>query len=112
MLASGIIVIWSGSIATIPAGWLLCDGTVGTPDLRDRFVQGAGGALSPDDTGGNLTHQHTFTSDPHTHTFPGGSVLDAGPDGSNVTTSSVVLGDTNSASNLPPFYALAYIMKS
>lgn len=34
--------IWSGSVASIPAGWQLCDGTSGTPDLRSRFVYGAG----------------------------------------------------------------------
>jgi microcystin-dependent protein len=38
----GTILIWSGSIATIPLGFHLCDGTNGTPDLRSRFVYGAG----------------------------------------------------------------------
>lgn len=37
----GCIVMWSGTIATIPSGWRLCDGTNNTPDLRDRFVIGA-----------------------------------------------------------------------
>jgi hypothetical protein len=40
-LPSGVILLWSGSIATIPTGWVLCDGTNSTPDLRDRFVVGA-----------------------------------------------------------------------
>ena len=40
-LQKGIIVAWSGPIASIPKGWALCDGTNGTPDLRDRFVVGA-----------------------------------------------------------------------
>ena len=40
---SGTIAIWRGSVATIPAGWVLCDGNNGTPDLRSRFVYGAGG---------------------------------------------------------------------
>lgn len=39
-LPSGVIVMWSGS--SIPSGWALCDGTNGTPDLRDRFIVGAG----------------------------------------------------------------------
>lgn len=39
----GVIVVWHGSVATIPTGWHLCDGTAGTPDLRSRFVYGAGG---------------------------------------------------------------------
>lgn len=38
------IILWWGQISTIPAGWALCDGTNGTPDLRDRFVVGAGGS--------------------------------------------------------------------
>jgi hypothetical protein len=37
----GCIVLWSGTISTIPSGWRLCDGTNNTPDLRDRFVIGA-----------------------------------------------------------------------
>jgi hypothetical protein len=37
----GVIVMWSGAIANIPSGWVLCDGTNGTPDLRDRFIVGA-----------------------------------------------------------------------
>jgi len=38
---TGGIIMWSGTIATIPTGWALCDGTSGTPDLRDKFVVGA-----------------------------------------------------------------------
>jgi len=37
----GAIVMWSGKISDIPEGWALCDGTNGTPDLRDRFIVGA-----------------------------------------------------------------------
>ncbi len=44
----GVIVMWSGRIADIPPGWALCDGTNGTPDLRDRFIVGA----RQDDGGG------------------------------------------------------------
>jgi hypothetical protein len=49
---SGGIIMWSGSIGSIPSGWSLCDGTNGTPDLRDRFVVGAGGSYAVDATGG------------------------------------------------------------
>jgi hypothetical protein len=38
---SGMIMLWSGSIASVPSGWLLCDGSNSTPDLRNRFVVGA-----------------------------------------------------------------------
>lgn len=46
----GLICIWCGAIVDIPAGWQLCDGTNGTPDLRDKFIIGAGNTYSPDDT--------------------------------------------------------------
>lgn len=61
-LPVGIICMWSGSIASIPAGWGLCNGTNGTPDLRDRFVAGAGGALAVAAVGGSATHTHTATT--------------------------------------------------
>ena len=41
-IASGVILLWSGALVDIPAGWLLWDGTLGTPDLRDRFLVGSG----------------------------------------------------------------------
>jgi len=46
----GIIVLWGGAIVDIPAGWALCNGNGGRPDLRDKFVVGAGNTYSPDDT--------------------------------------------------------------
>ena len=109
-IPTGIIVIWSGSIANIPAGWVICDGNNGTPDLRDKFVIGAGGSLNPNDTGGSATHDHDFTGNGHTHTFPGGSGLSGGAVFSNTTAPTAVTGTTDSESNLPPFYALAFIM--
>lgn len=112
MLPSGIILIWRNSIASIPGGWFLCDGNNGTPDLRDLFVVGAGGSQNPDDTGGQSTHQHTFSGDGHTHTIPTGPGLAIGTDFSNVTDSAIVTGTTDAGTNVPPFYALAYIMKS
>jgi microcystin-dependent protein len=61
---SGGIIIWSGSAAAIPSGWFLCDGANSTPDLRGRFVVGAGSTYAVGDTGG----QNTITSVPaHTH---------------------------------------------
>lgn len=65
--APGMIILWSGTYATIPTGWAICDGTNGTPDLRDRFVVGAGSTYSPGATGGTadatiVSHNHTVSS--------------------------------------------------
>lgn len=55
-LPAGMITMWSGAVDTIPSGWALCDGTNGTPDLRARFVVGAGGqSYDPGDRGGYNT---------------------------------------------------------
>jgi microcystin-dependent protein len=65
----GLITMWSGSIASIPSGWALCDGTSGTPNLRDRFVVGAGTTYAVGDTGGANTVTLDTTQIPsHTHT--------------------------------------------
>lgn len=140
---SGGIIIWSGSVASIPSGWYLCNGSNGTPDLRDRFVVGAGSTYSVADTGGSanaivVSHSHTATStvtDPgHTHLIPntragspnGGSTYIAGAasspantdnTGSNTTgitvsTTTASAGSSGTGANLPPYYALAYIMKA
>jgi len=65
----GTIAIWSGTISNIPAGWLLCDGSNGTPDLRGRFLEGAAVGASPGAMGGADSHSHTELSagDAHTH---------------------------------------------
>lgn len=83
---TGMIIMWSGTIATIPTGWLLCNGSSSTPDLRDKFIIGAtadsGGAAktnitgTPSQTGGSKdaslpSHTHTATvTDPgHVHPY-------------------------------------------
>ena len=52
VLPQGVILMWGGSVASIPNGWQLCNGSNGTPDLRDRFIVGAGTAYVPGATGG------------------------------------------------------------
>jgi len=132
---AGMIMLWSGSTASIPAGWLLCNGTSSTPDLRDRFVVGAGSTYAVDATGGSanavvVSHTHTATvTDPgHTHPYTRTSfTINADNSGSRagnsttVNTSSATTGITvaNSTTgvsgtnaNLPPYYALCYIQKT
>ncbi|WP_202945713.1 tail fiber protein [Acetonema longum] len=117
---SGMICMWSGSIATIPAGWTLCNGQNGTPDLRDRFIVGAGGSYSVGNTGGSNTVTLTVNQIPsHNHAFPGhpggsaSSRVDADFSGSGTWYNKVVgnTGGGQSHENRPPYYALCYIYK-
>lgn len=71
-IPSGCIVLWSGSIASIPSGWLLCNGSSGTPDLRNRFVVGAGSTYAVAATGGSadatlVSHSHSVSDPGHAH---------------------------------------------
>ena len=109
---SGMILIWSGAIVDIPAGYVLCDGNNDTPDLRDRFVVGAGDTYAVDASGGSVNHNHPFTGDGHFHTIPVGPALDVGSGYDNFTATVPATGTTNNASGLPPYFALAYIMKT
>lgn len=156
VLPRGIIMLWSGSTATIPSGWTLCNGSNSTPDLRDRFVVGAGSTYAVGATGGSadsivVSHTHTGTTDAagtHSHTISnvsafnesdsadppidgitGSSTADGGrnltasatlqatailttaPNHTHtITTGSTGASGTNA--NLPPYYALCYIMKT
>lgn len=111
-LPRGTILLWSGSIVSIPGGFALCDGTLGTPDLRNRFVVGAGGAYAVGANGGAINHNHSFTGDGHLHLLPGGTALGIGLDFAGDTTDDPATGTTDNADHLPPYYALAYIMKT
>ena len=105
----GLIALWAGVADTVPQGWALCDGTNGTPDLRDKFVVGAGdryalgssadsgenvGASAP--TANNGVAAETFNRDGE---FSGGS-------GQVSVANSVSFGEP-----VPAHYALAYIMR-
>lgn len=134
---SGMIILWSGSSASIPSGWVLCNGSSSTPDLRDRFVVGAGSTYAVGATGGSanatlVSHTHTASvSDPgHLHYLSGVNAnFGSGPLGatahssgddrcpsSSETTGIGVSNSTEGSSatnaNLPPYYALCYIMKT
>lgn len=117
----GLIVMWSGPFAQVPPGWAICDGTQGTPDLRDRFIVGARqdyGSVpkctltdEPTQTGGSVTHTHTFTTDGHLHGTKSG-----GPFEGSVGTIDIVKEKDSGTTDGPntvvvPYFALAFIMK-
>jgi hypothetical protein len=64
----GLICLWRGEVSTIPSGWQLCDGTNDTPDLRDKFIVGAGGGYTIGSKGGSIHSKLTMQNIPfHTH---------------------------------------------
>lgn len=64
----GFIGMWSGAVNAIPSGWALCNGTNGTPDLRDRFIVGAGNTYAVGNTGGAASVTLSESQIPgHTH---------------------------------------------
>lgn len=107
--------LWYGSVADIPSGWAFCDGSLGTPDLRNKFVQGAGTLFpAPGTTGGSITHQHDFEGDGHAHDLAiGTNVINSAPDGDyhHTTSSSPASGTTDTADGRPLYHTLCYIMK-
>jgi hypothetical protein len=144
----GGIIMYKGAIADLPSGWSFCDGTNGTPDLRNKFIIGAsadsGGQAnttvtgSTTKTGGTanaivVSHTHTATvTDPgHTHVLSPAIQSASGTDGNpnkvsggtgstNITANGATTGITVTNStegssgtnqNLPPYYALAFIMR-
>lgn len=71
-IPSGIITMWSGSSDAIPNGWHLCDGTNNTPDLRDKFIIGAGSEYQSGNVGGDKTKTLSTNNLPsHSHSFSG-----------------------------------------
>ena len=90
----GGIIMWSGSIATIPTGWSLCNGSNGTPDLRNKFIIGAF-QDSAGDSRTTITGSNTKTGGTkdsivvtHSHTLTGGSVTGTFLTSASVSTSS------------------------
>jgi hypothetical protein len=129
-IPTGGIIMWSGATSAIPSGWVLCDGQNSTPDLRNKFIVGANDStgdtsypgVSVGATGGqadaivpNHTHPTTFDGKKY---FPGGgstSVSFGGAGGYPADVFSMsdpTNGESVSNKNLPPYYALAYIMKT
>jgi len=135
----GGIIMWSGSTASIPTGWALCNGANGTPNLLDRFIVGAGSGYSVAATGGSadavvVSHSHTITepngglghrhniSEINGQTGLNGSGNDFTNDGATLSnpvetdfaTTGITInyeGVSGTNKNLPPYYALAFIMR-
>ena len=98
-------------MSAIPRSWSICDGTNGTPDLRDRFIRAASAIIPPDTTGGNPTHTHSFTGDGHLHFPAAGSQLEFTLfEQSEDMDTPPISGTTDATANLPPYHALIYIM--
>lgn len=115
----GGIIMWSGAVADIPAGWLLCNGASGTPDLRGRFLVGAGGDYSVGGMGGSadaVLVSHTHTVGPKVGAAGTGGtegyVYNEGSGAPIGTGTTLTAGVSATGANLPPYYALAYIMKA
>ena len=122
---SGMIIMWNSTVASIPTGFVLCDGNHGTPDLRGRFVVGhhpSNGDYDVDDTGGEESVTLTVNQIPaHTHTYVDQYVaINNGYRPWPANNNDCAARDVNSGStgggqsheNRPPYYALCYIMKT
>ena len=146
LLPRGVIMMWSGSSSSIPTGFLLCNGSNGTPDLRDRFVVGAGSTYAVGATGGSadsvvVSHTHVVTGSTdqgglHKHAtrwtwYDGGAgrglvdpvnpgtgnfyidTTEAGLHNHTISNGqATATGVSGTNKNLPPYYALCYIMKA
>ena len=121
----GGIIIWSGSTGSVPDGWALCNGSNGTPNLQDRFVVGAGSGYAVDATGGSanavlIAHSHVHNNDivEEGNEFsigPGNRSASSKNDSTGITgvdaSGNASTTQTGTNKNLPPYYALAYIMR-
>ncbi len=116
---SGAIILWSGASNAIPSGYVLCDGNNNTPNLQDRFVVGAGNTYAVDATGGSadatlVSHTHNLL---YNHGAFGGSSGAVTPRSGNTPVVPGISGRVSTEgssatnANLPPYYALCYIMK-
>jgi microcystin-dependent protein len=143
----GGIIMWSGSVASVPTGWSICNGENGTPNLVDKFIVGAGSGYAVAATGGSanatlVSHSHTATSTVneglgHNHNlltrdstanqgtgqganreFAGGGgaqgqvTTELNTTGITVSTAITPEGSVATNANLPPYYALAFIMRT
>ena len=124
-IPSGLICMWSGQSNNIPEGWVLCDGNNNTPDLRNRFIVGVGDRYGVGNHGGEATHTLTIDEMPnHKHltlrlsSTPQTNYATALRPVSNPQKTEFFdqgfissTGGSQPHNNLPPYYALCFIMK-
>jgi len=117
---SGAIILWSGASNAIPSGYVLCDGQNNTPNLQDKFVVGAGNNYAVEATGGSadatlVSHTHNLL---YNHGSFGGSSGAVTPRSGNSPVTPGISGRVSTEgssatnANLPPYFALCYIMKT
>ncbi len=110
----GMIVMWFGTEAAIPAGWQKCDGTNGTPNLTTDFTRGASNDGNKGGIGGVGNHDHTFTGDGHVHNHVAGPPFIDGsgsPAFQTTVSSQPAVGTTNVTDGRPPWVRVFYIQK-
>ena len=117
---SGCILLWSGASNAIPSGYVLCDGNNSTPNLQDIFIVGAGNTYAVEATGGSkdatlVSHTHNLL---YNHGSFGGSSGAVTPRSGNSPVTPGISGRVSTEgssatdANLPPYFALCYIMKT
>lgn len=114
-IPSGTIVAWYAKEQPIPPGWVMCNGTQGTPDLRGRFLRATGDIASAGQTGGAERHHHSVTIATPEGPWKGSDVqwgTTPWRDGPNpVRGRTEVNATTSDDSNLPPYFDVIYIMR-
>ena len=115
-IPTGGIILWSGAANAIPTGFVICDGNNSTPDLRNRFVVGAGDSYAVGATGGATTDTVSITISGTTgaeSTYGGGCKIYPTPHSNRPYHNHSFSGsDSATVDTLPPYYALCYIMKT
>lgn len=118
----GTIILWHGDAGDVPAGWAVCDGQNGTPDMRGRFPVGAGNRYNPGDTGGaasvtltldqlpNHSHGYELRDDGNRDSAHGWDRDDSVWHGDKTATSGSAGGD-QPHENRPPYKAIHFIMR-